>query len=119
MAQDQDLKGWSRLESLFAAYRSACPDPRDSPDFVPRVWAAIESSRPVSWIFPLRLWAQRLALGASLAAALLIGYVTVLQQAPANLDLLEAGQMDALTVESLDEQDAAFWQLASMAENNR
>jgi hypothetical protein len=108
-----------RLGRLFAAYREACPDLEGSANFVPRVWEAIERSRPASWIFPLRLWARRLVMSATLATGLLIGYLAVWQR-PAvttpTADVLEASYLDVLTAESLDEQDAEFWRLA---ENQR
>ena len=104
-----------RLDRLFAAYRDACPDLDGSPNFVPRVWEAIEQSRPVSWIFPMRLWAQRLIMGTSLAAVLMLSYLA-LHQKSVSPPVTEAAYADALTAESLDEIDAEFWYLA---ENNR
>ena len=103
-----------RLDRLFAAYRDACPDLDGSPNFVPRVWEAIEQSRPVSWIFPMRLWAQRLIMGTSLAAALMLSYMAFHQRNAPPTPV--TAYSDALTAESLDEIDAEFWYLA---ENNR
>ena len=103
---------------LFAAYREACPDLEGSANFVPNVWEAIERSRPASWVFPLRFWARRLVMSATLATGLLIGYLA-LWQGPAatpTADVLETSYLDVLTAESLDEQDAEFWRLA---ENKR
>ena len=104
-----------RLDRLFAAYRDACPDLDGSPNFMPRVWEGIEQSRPVSWVFPMRLWAQRLIMGTSLAAALMFSYLAFYHSASRH-PVAEAGYADALTAESLDEIDAEFWYLA---ENNR
>lgn len=106
------------LARLFAAYREACPDLEGSANFVPNVWEAIERSRPASWVFPLRFWARRLVMSATLATGLLIGYLAVWQgPAPGpTADVLEASYLDVLTAESLDEQDAEFWRLA---ENKR
>ncbi len=101
-----------RLDRLFAAYRDACPDLDGSPNFMPRVWEAIEQSKPISWIFPMRMWAQRLIVGTSLTAALVLAYVAFHQRSASPA----AGYADALTAESLDEIDAEFWYLA---ENNR
>jgi hypothetical protein len=105
-----------RLDRLFAAYRDACPDLDGSPNFVPRVWEAIEQSRPVSWVFPMRLWAQRLIMGTSLTAALMLSYLAFQQKSMSPTSVAETGYVDALTAESLDEIDAEFWYLA---ENNR
>ena len=106
------------LGRLFAAYREACPDLEGSANFVPHVWEAIDRSRPASWVFPLRVWARRLVMSATLATSLLIGYLAVWQRpaVPPTADVLEASYLDVLTAESLDEQDAEFWRLA---ENNR
>lgn len=105
-----------RLDRLFAAYRDACPDLDGSPNFVPRVWEAIEQSKPVGWIFPMRLWARRLIMATSLAAALMVSYLAFLQKSVSPSPFTETGYADALTAESLDEIDAEFWYLA---ENNR
>ncbi len=35
------------LDSLFAAYREAVPDPEPAADFMPRVWRGIEARRSV------------------------------------------------------------------------
>ena len=40
-----------RLDSLFLAYREACPDPEASPDFMPRLWQKIEARERVSVLF--------------------------------------------------------------------
>ena len=39
------------LDRLFQAYRSACPDVEPSSDFMPGVWAKIESTRSFPIIF--------------------------------------------------------------------
>jgi hypothetical protein len=39
------------LDALFAAYRDACPAPEPSPDFMPRLWQAIEARRSTSYTF--------------------------------------------------------------------
>ncbi len=58
------------LNSLFAAYREAVPDPEASPDFMPRLWGRIESKR--SFIYRLRKMTQ-LAVAAAAVACLLSG----------------------------------------------
>ena len=35
----------SKLDALFAEYRSACPDPEPSADFMPAMWKRIEARR--------------------------------------------------------------------------
>ena len=58
------------LNSLFAAYREAVPDPEPSADFMPRLWSRIEAKR--SFVFRLRRMSQ-VAVAAALAACLLGG----------------------------------------------
>lgn len=41
---ETDNKG-NTLDSLFAAYREACPAPDGSADFMPRMWQKIEARR--------------------------------------------------------------------------
>ncbi|MGA2600510.1 MAG: hypothetical protein ABSH09_26385 [Bryobacteraceae bacterium] len=58
------------LDSLFAAYRDAVPDPDASPDFMPRLWGRIEAQR--SFVYRLRRMAQ-IAVAAAAVACLLGG----------------------------------------------
>jgi anti-sigma factor RsiW len=60
------------LNSLFAAYRDATPDPEASAQFMPRLWEKIEAKR--SFVFRLRRISQ-LAVAAALAACLLGGFL--------------------------------------------
>ena len=39
------------LDTLFSAYRLACPDPEPSPNFMPELWQKIEASRSISYSF--------------------------------------------------------------------
>jgi hypothetical protein len=45
-----------RLDVLFRAYRDACPDPDPSANFMPNIWARIESRQSVT--FSLRRMAS-------------------------------------------------------------
>jgi len=38
-------QGDKKLDALFTEYRSACPDPEPSADFMPAMWKRIEASR--------------------------------------------------------------------------
>jgi hypothetical protein len=58
------------LNSLFAAYRNAIPDPEAGPDFMPRLWGRIEAQR--SFVYRLRRMAQ-IAVAAAAVACLLGG----------------------------------------------
>jgi hypothetical protein len=39
------------LDTLFAAYRLACPEPEPSPNFMPELWRKIEAGRSISYSF--------------------------------------------------------------------
>jgi hypothetical protein len=41
----------TRLDTLFAAYRDACPDPEPSASFMPQLWQKIEAREQTSTIF--------------------------------------------------------------------
>lgn len=58
------------LNSLFAAYREAIGEPEATSDFMPRLWAKIESKR--SFVYRLKRMSQ-LALAAAVAACVLSG----------------------------------------------
>lgn len=66
-----------KLDSWFASYRDACPEPEPSPDFTPRLWKRIESRRQTQAIFAWRRWAQAF-LSLAAAACLLILVIEVL-----------------------------------------
>jgi|GEM_PF-804116 len=67
----------TRLDALFAAYRDACPAPEASPEFMPRLWARIESRQQNQLAFAWRRWTQAF-LSLAAAACLLIVALQVL-----------------------------------------
>src|SRR5215467_15845022 len=40
-----------KLDALFQAYRDACPDPEASANFMPNLWARIESRQSFTSVF--------------------------------------------------------------------
>lgn len=60
------------LDRLLAAYREACEAPEPGADFMPRLWARIESTQ--SWTERLWKWANGLAVAAAAASVLLVVY---------------------------------------------
>jgi hypothetical protein len=67
---DAELNG--RLDSLFLAYRQACPDPEPSVNFTPEMWAKIEARQASRTIFNRMAKALvTAALGASVVMGLL------------------------------------------------
>ncbi len=81
--EGQDPAKWEtldgRLDELFAAYREACPEREASPEFMPRLWARIESRQQTQAAFAWRRWAQTF-LSLAAAACLLIVVLQVLPQ---------------------------------------
>ena len=73
-----------KLDALFAEYRSACPDPEPSADFMPAMWKRIEARRTAT-VSVFRHWAQACVM-ATVALTLLIGVVLIprLQSDPAS-----------------------------------
>jgi hypothetical protein len=102
------------LDKLFAASRDAFPELDASPNFLPEVWAKIEARRAPGWLTLISNWSPRLALAASLAAAVLTTTAAINHQKARNIQLLESSYIDALTVSSLDEQDGSQWILAGL-----
>ena len=102
------------LDKLFEASRTAFPELEPSPNFLPEVWAKIEERRAPSWLTLVGNWSPRLALAASLAAAVLTTTAAINHQKARDIQLLESSYIDALTVSSLDEQDGAQWILAGL-----
>jgi len=45
----------SKLDSLFAEYRAASPDPEPSADFMPGMWKRIEARRQTSMMLIISL----------------------------------------------------------------
>jgi hypothetical protein len=60
-----------KLDRLFASYREACPDAEPSANFMPGVWARIDARR--GWTWHARRYAQRIAMAAAAACALIAG----------------------------------------------
>jgi len=69
---ESDAGANSHLDSLFHAYREACPDPAPSFNFMPEMWAKIEARQASSTIFSRMAKALvTAALGASVIMGLL------------------------------------------------
>jgi hypothetical protein len=69
----------SGLDNLFRAYRSACPDPDPSVNFMPELWAKIETRQASTTIF------NRLAKGlvtAALGASVIMGLISASYNQP-------------------------------------
>lgn len=77
--KDRDFSGNSELDieldSLFAAYRRACPDPEPSASFTPALWQAIDARRGFALSFGR--WARGLATAAAALAMLAAIFVAL------------------------------------------
>lgn len=104
------------LDRMFAIYREALGEFEPSPEFLPNIWARIESRRPVSWLTHVVAWSPRLAFASVAVAALLIASIWLPNGQSNESALLESSYVDVLTLDSMDEHDGALWQLA---ENER
>jgi hypothetical protein len=63
----------ARLDELFRAYRSVCPDPEASPNFMPTMWARIESrEKSTNWFGRVAKTLVTAALAASVILAIII-----------------------------------------------
>jgi len=73
-----------KLDTLWAEYRAACPDPDPSASFLPRMWQRIEARRNAMSSSWFRLWAE-VWLVATVTLAIVIGAVLIprLQNPPA------------------------------------
>jgi anti-sigma-K factor RskA len=61
-----------KLDSLWAEYREACPDPEPSAQFMPQLWQRIEASRNATTSLLLRRWTE-VWLVATVALAVVMG----------------------------------------------
>jgi len=69
----------TRLDECFSAYREACPDPEPSADFMPRLWARIDSRQQQQAAAAWRRWTEAF-LSLAAAASLFIVLMQVLPQ---------------------------------------
>ncbi len=96
MENSTDTGNESRLNNLLVAYREACTIPEAHPNFMPGLWARIESRERSNSIF------GRMARGlvtAALAASVVLGLIGVVQEAnvPLNGTYIEAVAADHMS----------------------
>jgi len=69
-----------KLDALFRAYRDACPDPEASANFMPTLWARIDSRQ--TYLFSFRRMANAFVTTA-LALSIALGvYMTIPRSTP-------------------------------------
>ncbi|MCW5977303.1 MAG: hypothetical protein KIT09_04465 [Bryobacteraceae bacterium] len=83
-----------RLDSLFAAYREALPDPETGPAFMPGLWSRIDARRRSAKLL------RRLT-GAFVTTAVALSLIMAFQIARAPANLAET----TTYVDTLDEED--------------
>jgi hypothetical protein len=64
-----------KLDALFRAYRNACPDPEASANFMPMLWARIESRQ--TFLFSFRRMANAFVTAAVALSIALGVYMTI------------------------------------------
>ncbi len=64
-----------KLDALFRAYRDACPTPEASANFMPNLWAKIESRQ--KYTFSFRRMASALATAAVALSIALTAYMAI------------------------------------------
>jgi len=69
-----------RLDALFRAYRDACPDPEASANFMPTLWARIESRQ--TFLFSFRRMANAFVTAAVALSIALGVYLTIPRSTP-------------------------------------
>ena len=69
-----------KLDTLWAEYREACPDPEPSSNFMPGMWRRIEARRSTTTVF--RRLAQACLLGTAAAALIFSVVIPRLQRQP-------------------------------------
>jgi hypothetical protein len=102
------------LDRLFAVYRRSFHDIEPSTQFLAGVWRKIEARRPLDWLTLVLIWSPRLAMASALAAGMLTLAVWLPERAARAAAVLEGGYIEALTVETLDADEAAMWSLAGL-----
>jgi len=70
-----------RLDALFRAYRDACPTPEASANFMPNLWARIESRQ--RFTFSFRRMANALVTAAVALSIALSVYMSIPRSSPA------------------------------------
>lgn len=101
------------LDRMFATYRELLGDYEPTPAFTALVWRRIEARKAegVGWAAYLFAWAPRLAFG-SLVLAVLLLLSNWVQPQDTDSIVLDSTYVDALALDSMDEDDEALWVLA-------
>jgi len=89
-----------RVDALFRAFASACPDREPSANFMPNLWRQIETRQ--TYTFSFRRMANTLAT-AALALSIALGvYMSIPYTAPVNPQSYIEALADANTVDAPD-----------------
>ena len=88
-----------RLDALFRAYRDACPDPEASANFMPTLWARIDSRQ--TFLFSFRRMANAFVTAAVALSIALGVYMTIPRSTPgANTETYIEALADANPLET-------------------
>ena len=98
--QASENEAGARLDTLFHAYRNACPDPEPSVNFMPEMWAKIEAREASSNVF--NRFAKALVT-AALGASVLMGLLSASYNQPAVPSSSDGTYIQALAADHLSE----------------
>ncbi len=87
------------LDSLFAAYRDACPGPEASAEFMPQLWARIDARQNSFWV--LKRWTEGFVAAAA-AACLMVFLLQVIPDKTQSV-VYQSTYLEALTQEQTPE----------------
>ena len=73
------------LDALFASYREATPDPDGNPDFMPKLWRAIESRRTLAQLSWKRWTGAFVSASLALCLMFTVALLVVDRQQPAHM----------------------------------
>jgi hypothetical protein len=105
MSQESLDSREERLDALFKAYRVACEPPETSVNFMPELWAKIESSQNATFSF------RRIAKGfvtAAIALSMVLAIIGFVSSSPQNSPVYHSSYVDALAAhnEALDARNS-------------
>ncbi len=110
MAQRDSGDREALLDAMFLAYRTACPDPDASANFMPDLWARIEARQDSTNWFG---WVARVLVAASLAASAILATISSGNQSGAFFDATfvqalradQAAKLEPFRVDRISESD--------------
>jgi len=89
-----------KLDALFGAYRDACPDPEASANFMPTLWARIDSRQ--TFLFSFRRMANAFVTAAVALSIALGVYMSIPRSTPGSAETYVEALADANPLDNPD-----------------